>query len=52
MEDIIIKLLDEAEIQELFKFEIENRAFYARMVSSSLSEIVNIFIRMENGTTA
>ena len=27
MEDIIIKLLEEADIQELFKFEIENRVF-------------------------
>ncbi|MBU3146745.1 GNAT family N-acetyltransferase [Clostridium sp. CF012] len=31
MEDIIIRLLEEADIQELFKFEIENRAFFERM---------------------
>jgi hypothetical protein len=32
MEDIIIiKLLEEADIQELLKFEIENRAFIERM---------------------
>ena len=31
MEDIIIKLLEEADIQELFEFEIESRAFFEKM---------------------
>ncbi|MGJ0848410.1 hypothetical protein ACR77J_17100 [Tissierella praeacuta] len=34
MTDIIIKLLEESDEEEVFKFELEDRSFFESMVSS------------------
>lgn len=47
MENIIIKLLEEADIQELLKFEIENRIFLREWVLIEVIVTTKLIILMQ-----